>query len=224
MKQKCDPLSYYPVTDGSIIGIARLPSRYSSRSKRPKILREITRKINSSSLSTERLFIYMEYIFIRIKKLIKNRNDYRLVEFLISTSFSFLAINFFDLFRERNIPVIAGRNNWNKAATNAEDRCPGRDIRRPLSTGNNSIYRAFARITIVECHRYCQSVLFIGNGRIIGGNNTSSQLNATAECSGWSARAPLLRLSILPSPLILSPRSVSSRRDGSAKNFYFYAK
>ena len=88
MKQKCDPLSYYPVTDGSIIGIARLPSRYSSRSKRPKILREITRKINSSSLSTERLFIYMEYIFICIKKLIKNRNNYRLVEFLISTSFS----------------------------------------------------------------------------------------------------------------------------------------
>ena len=86
-------------------------------------------------------------------------------------------------------PVISRGNNWYKSGRDCERcsrcLCPRysppfvREIIRYIAG-----CRAFAGIAIVECRRYCQSVLFIGNRGIIGGNNTSSQLNATAECPG----------------------------------------
>lgn len=69
-----------------------VPSRYSSR---PKILREkilIFFFIFIFVRTNDYLFIYMKYVFITniylYQKLIKNRNNYRLVEFSTSTFFS----------------------------------------------------------------------------------------------------------------------------------------
>lgn len=69
-----------------------VPSRYSSR---PKILREkilIFFFIFIFVQTNDYLFIYMKYVFITniylYQKLIKNRNNYRLVEFSTSTFFS----------------------------------------------------------------------------------------------------------------------------------------
>lgn len=69
-----------------------LPSRYSSR---PKILREKTLIFFFIFIfvrTNDYLFIYMKYVFITniylYQKLIKNRNNYLLVEFSTSTFFS----------------------------------------------------------------------------------------------------------------------------------------
>lgn len=69
-----------------------VPSRYSSR---PKILREKTLIFFFIFIfvrTNDYLFIYMKYVFITniylYQKLIKNRNNYRLVEFSTSTFFS----------------------------------------------------------------------------------------------------------------------------------------
>lgn len=95
-------------------------------------------------------------------------------------------------------PVISRRNNSDKS---------GRDCRRfsaiyveifaALCPRNNSIYRRLGLLPVSRLSSVVATVsaLFIPNARIIGGNNTSSQLNATAECP-WCS----LCLSILSPP------------------------